>query len=546
MALTSLPFAIFTLITGVLYFAYPKKEQRWIILLIASCFFYVYNSFQYSVFILITILTIHSAAGRMAEISEATRRKIKSNKAEWSRTERKMFRAASDRRRRRILALTLVFNFGILFIIKYFNFMSGSIASLTGAPADSVPQIHLLLPLGISFYTFIATGYLIDVYRETIEPERDVFKFALFVSFFPQIIQGPISSYSKLHDQLIRPHDLKWINFKQGIMNICWGLFKKLVIADCSWKAIKAYYANGGINGNSDFRGYCGTMVLFITLLYALQLYADFSGGIDISRGICRVLGIDLQVNFRQPYFSRSISEYWRRWHITLGEWMKNYIFYPVSTSGLSIRVSKSIDSSALGKTAAGKHLAKVLMPSIAAFIVFLCVGIWHGANSKYIAFGVWNGLIIMLSVLLGPVYTRSKKALHINENAAWWNLFQMLRTFIIVLIGYVFDIADSFTNAMQMMRLAVTDQNTGLFLKQLHTLGMRRIEYLAIACSAMLLLYISIRLERTGLDTPAELLERRSGLIQWIALFGLIMIILILGAYGPAYDPAEFVYQQF
>ena len=546
MALTSLPFAIFTLITGVLYFAYPKKEQRWIILLIASCFFYVYNSFQYSVFILITILTIHSAAGRMAEISEATRRKIKSNKAEWSRTERKMFRAASDRRRRRILALTLVFNFGILFIIKYFNFMSGSIASLTGAPADSVPQIHLLLPLGISFYTFIATGYLIDVYRETIEPERDVFKFALFVSFFPQIIQGPISSYSKLHDQLIRPHDLKWINFKQGIMNICWGLFKKLVIADCSWKAIKAYYANGGINGNSDFRGYCGTMVLFITLLYALQLYADFSGGIDISRGICRVLGIDLQVNFRQPYFSRSISEYWRRWHITLGEWMKNYIFYPVSTSGLSIRVSKSIDSSALGKTAAGKHLAKVLMPSIAAFIVFLCVGIWHGANSKYIAFGVWNGLIIMLSVLLGPVYTRSKKALHINENAAWWNLFQMLRTFIIVLIGYVFDIADSFTNAMQMMRLAVTDQNTGLFLKQLHTLDMRRIEYLAIACSAMLLLYISIRLERTGLDTPAELLERRSGLIQWIALFGLIMIILILGAYGPAYDPAEFVYQQF
>ena len=122
MALTSLPFAIFTLITGVLYFAYPKKEQRWIILLIASCFFYVYNSFQYSVFILITILTIHSAAGRMAEISEATRRKIKSNKAEWSRTERKMFRAASDRRRRRILALTLVFNFGLLFIIKYFNY----------------------------------------------------------------------------------------------------------------------------------------------------------------------------------------------------------------------------------------------------------------------------------------------------------------------------------------------------------------------------------------------------------------------------------------
>ncbi len=546
MAITSFPFAVFAIITGGIYFAYPKKEHRWVILLIASCFFYLYNSFRYSAFIIVTILTIYFAACRMDDISAATRRTVREKKAEWSREEKKAFKEAANTRRKRILALTLILNFGILFLLKYFNFMSGSIAALIGASPESAPQIRLLLPLGISFYTFIATGYLIDVYRETVTPERNIFKFALFVSFFPQIVQGPISQYGKLHDQLIEPHDLEWLNFKHGIMNISWGLFKKLVIADCSWKAIKAYYAQGGINGTEDFAGYGGTMVLFITLLYALQLYTDFSGGIDISRGICRVLGIDLEMNFRQPYFSRSISEYWRRWHISLGAWMKNYVFYPIAMSDLSKRVSKGIANSSFGKTAAGKHLSKVFMTAVASFIVFLFVGIWHGANSKYIAFGVWNGLIIMLSAMLGPVYAGSRTALRINENAAWWKLFQMLRTFLIVLVGYVFDIADNFTNAIQMMFLTVTDQNIGVFLEQLPSLGMRKVEYLAIMCSSMLLLYISIRLEQTKIDTPAELLEKRCGLIQWICLFGLIMIILLIGAYGPAYDPAEFVYMQF
>ena len=546
MALTSLPFAIFAIITGILYFVYPKKEQRWVILLIASCFFYLYNSFRYAAFIVVTILSIYFAAVKMDDISAETRKTVKEKKAEWSREEKKAFKEAAGKRKKRILALTLILNFGILFLLKYFNFMSGSIAALIGASPESAPQIRLLLPLGISFYTFIATGYLIDVYRETVTPERNIFKFALFVSFFPQIIQGPISQYGKLHDQLIEPHDLEWTNFKQGIMNITWGLFKKLVIADCAWKAIKAYYDNGGINGNGDMPGYGGTMVLFITLLYALQLYADFSGGIDISRGICRVIGIDLEVNFRQPYFSRSISEYWRRWHITLGAWMKNYVFYPIAMSEFSKRVTRSIAASSFGKTAVGKHISKVFMTAVASFIVFLFVGIWHGANSKYIAFGVWNGLIIMLSAMLGPVYASSRKALHIREDAAWWKLFQMLRTFVIVLVGYVFDIADNFTNAMQMMYLTITDQSPGVFLQELPTLGMRKVEYLAIMCSAMLVLYISIRLEQTKIDTPAELLEKRCGLLQWICLFGLIMLILLIGAYGPAYDPAEFVYMQF
>lgn len=546
MAITSLPFALFVIITAFIYFALPLKNYRWVILLIASSFFYVYNSFRYSAFILISIITIYLAACKIDSINDETKAFLKSKKEEWSRDERKAYKEKANGKRKALLAVTLVFNFGILFLLKYFNFLSGSIASMIGSSAESAPQIRLLLPLGISFYTFISTGYLIDVYRETVKPEKNIFKFALFVSFFPQIVQGPISSYAKLHDQLIAPHDLTWLNFKQGVMNIFWGLFKKLVVADTAWIAIKAYYANGGINGTEDFEAYGGTMVLFISLLYALQLYADFSGGIDISRGICRILGIELEVNFRQPYFSKSIGEYWRRWHITLGAWMKNYVFYPIAMSGFSANVSKKIAASNFGKTAAGKHISKVFMTAVASFIVFLLVGIWHGANSKYIGFGVWNGFIIMLSAMLGPVYEKSRNTLHIKENAAWWQLFQMIRTFIIVLIGYIFDIADNFTNAIQMMHVMLFDQDKALFMEQLKSLGLRKLQYLSIIFGALVMLYISIRLEKTSLDTPGELLEKRCGFLQWLALIALIMAILLLGTYGPEFEASEFIYMGF
>ena len=546
MPITSIPFAIFAIISAIIYFAFPKKEYRWVVLLIASSFFYVYNSFRYAAFILVSIITIYLAACKIDDLRKETKAFLKTKKDEWSREERKAYKENTEKKCRRVLTAALLLNFGILFVLKYFNFMSGSIAAMLGGSAESAPQIKLLLPLGISFYTFIATGYLIDVYRETIEQERNIFKFALFVSFFPQIVQGPISSYSKLHHQLITPHNLEWMNFKHGIMLIGWGLFKKIVIADRIWIAIKAYNENGGIHSNTELGGYGGTVVLFVTLLYAIQLYADFSGGMDIARGLCQVLGIKLELNFRQPYFSKSISEYWRRWHITLGAWMKNYVFYPIAMSPLSAKISKGIAGSKFGQTPAGKHISKVLMTAVASFIVFLLVGIWHGANSKFIAFGIWNGFIIMLSALLEPVYGKTRNALHIKDSAWWWQLFQMFRTFLIVLVGYVFDISESFTNAMNMLRLMITDHSKSVFLKQLTTLGLSKAEYAAILVCVLVLLYFSIRLERLSLDSPSELIERLPGALQWFALFMLLLCILMIGVYGPMSDPADFIYMQF
>lgn len=309
MTYTSLLFALFACITIIIYFTFPRREYRWSVLLAASYFFYIYNSYRYTAFILFTTVTIYLAGRWLSDISEKASAELKANKGIWDRDEKKAFKKSVETKKKRLLAATLVLNFGILFVIKYLNFLAGGLMHLMGAPAHDAQIISIILPLGISFYTFQATGYLIDVYRETAEAEQNIFKFALFVSFFPQIIQGPISSYTKLHHQLIEPHDIDWLNFKHGVMIIAWGLFKKLVIADCAWIGIKAYYDNGGINGVVDFGGFGGTMVLFISLMYALQLYADFSGGIDISRGICRILGIDLEMNFRQPYFSKSIGE---------------------------------------------------------------------------------------------------------------------------------------------------------------------------------------------------------------------------------------------
>ncbi|MBQ6621451.1 MAG: MBOAT family protein, partial [Mogibacterium sp.] len=427
MTYTTLAFAAFVIVTAAIYFLFPVKKYQWTVLLAASCFFYLYNSYRYAFFILFTTLTIYAAALRIDRIGQESKATVKAKKAEWSKEERKAYKAQMESRSKRILALTLVVNFGILVFLKYYNFLAGGLNTLIAGQAEAasggLPIFKLFLPLGISFYTFQSTGYLIDVHRGNVQAERNLGKLALFISFFPQIIQGPISTFGQLQEQLTRENKLTWENFKLGSELILWGMFKKLIIADRAVTAINSVTA--------DYTQYTGTVILFIALLYALQLYADFSGGIDISRGVCRILGIDLMQNFRQPYFSKSINEYWRRWHISLGGWMKNYVFYTLAMSETFLNASKKMKASRFGQTPAGAHISKVLPTSIASVIVFFLVGIWHGPNSRYVAFGVWNGGIIMISMLLKPLADKWISALHLKADSFLWRLVQMLRTFV-------------------------------------------------------------------------------------------------------------------
>ena len=514
MSYTSIAYSILVIVAFIVYYLFPKK-YRWTILLAASLFFYIYNSLGYSLFILFTIASIYISTTLIDSINRNTKVKVKENKETWTKDERKAFKKAQEKRTKTILVITLLLNFGILFLLKYFGALTGK-------------SLGLLLPLGISFYTFQSTGYLIDVYRENAEAEKNPFKLTLFVCFFPQIIQGPISEFSKLHDQLITPHDLKWENFKKGIETIIWGLFKKLFVADRAVMVVNAFLENGGTEKYPHQGPYGGTATLFVALIFAIQIYADFSGGIDISKGVAKLFGIEIAPNFRQPYFATSLTDYWRRWHITLGAWMRKYVFYPLATSGPFLKMNKKVNM------------------GLASFLVFLLVGIWHGSNSKYLAFGIWNGAIIMLSIFLEPYFIKMRDALHIKATSFGHRLFQMVRTFILVLIGYYFDFSRTLGEAMELLGRTLTNQDLGVFMKEWRSLGFRTLEYLTLLFGVLVMFYFSVRLEQKGLETPADLLEERNGIIQWLFIFLGILLIVFLGIYGPGYDASEFVYMQF
>ncbi len=540
MTYTSLNFALFVGITMFGYFLYPRKQERWQVLLFASYYFYLMAGYRYAAFIVLTTVTTYLAALRMAAIAKEGKALLAENKSLWDKEQKKAHKEQVKKQKKRLMVAVLVLNFGILVFLKYFNMLAGSLNDVLGAFAIpfSVPTLKLFLPLGISFYTFQSMGYLIDVYNDKVEAEKNLGKFALFVSFFPQIIQGPISMYSQLAKQLYEPHDFDFTRFKHACELILWGLFQKLVIADRAVIAISA--------GTEIYADQNGTTLLFLVLLYAIQLYADFAGGVDISRGVAQIFGIDMIRNFRQPYFADSISEYWHRWHISLGEWFRSYLFYPLAMSKSFISAGKKIKSSRFGQTDFGAHVAKVLPTSFASFIVFFLVGVWHGPNWKYVAFGVWNGGIIMLSVLLKPLYSLWMAKLKINAQSFLFRLFQMGRTFLIVLIGYVFDVAPNLTESMRTFWKILTDQSISLGWAQIKELGLAKVHYGLILFSTCILFCVSLYHERTNGGSIRKLLDTKPFWVRYLVLLAAILFILYYGVWGPGYDPADFVYMQF
>ena len=305
---TSLNFLFFVLVTMLVYFLFPAKKYKWTVLLAASLFFYAVAGYRFAYFILFTTLSTYLIALWIDRISKNSKTLLKSKKSEWDKNQKKAYKNRIKIQKRLVMTLALVLNFGILAFLKYFNFFAGSLNDILGSFGMdfSAPTLNLFLPLGISFYTFQSMGYIVDVYREKTPPQKNPAKLLLFVSFFPQIVQGPISIYDQLAHQLFEPHDFDFTRMKHGMELILWGFCKKIIIADRAAIAIQAVTA--------DYGAYNGTTLTFIVLLYALQLYADFSGGIDISRGVAQIFGIDMIDNFKRPYFSKSINEYWRRW----------------------------------------------------------------------------------------------------------------------------------------------------------------------------------------------------------------------------------------
>lgn len=425
----------FAILVAVLVMAYYTigKNNQWLLLLCGSLVFYVYASPYYLIFLFFSIGTAYFAAVKMGSIDTEFEERKKSLS---DKTSIKELKSRIQKNKKNILTICLVANIAILGVLKYTRFFMDNIVVIirTLGIDINVPSINLILPLGISFYTFMTISYLLDVYWGVCEPELNFYKYALYISYFPHITQGPIDSYSELNKELFSKHEYDFINIKEGLYRIIVGLFKKLVIAGRLAVYVDAVYGKP--------TGYEGLTLLCATFFYALQMYCDFSGYMDIAIGVSRLFGIRIAENFDLPYFSKSIPEYWRRWHITLGVWFRTYIFYPVIRSSLCKTISNKL------KKNHDKAFASMITTIIGLASVWLLTGLWHGASWHYVMHGVYHGTIIIISTILATSYKKWKNFLHISDESKLFHVFQILRTFILVDLSYILFRATSLTDA--------------------------------------------------------------------------------------------------
>lgn len=426
MSLVSEQFLLFSAILVIAFYLVPKRIQ-WLLLLGASCCFYASAGISNCIYIVITACSAYGATCWMYKVSKRGKAYLQAHKEDYTKEQKKVWKARLRSRRKWIMAGCLILNFGLLCVFKYAGFVLHQINEISlffgGASIRSV--WNLITPLGISFYTFQTMGYVVDVYWEKYAPQQNFLKLLLFTSFFPQVTQGPISDYSQLSVQLLQQHELHDENITFGFQRMLWGYFKKMVIADFVAPLVQEVF--------STYQTLPGNNVLIGAFLYSLQIYADFSGYMDIICGLCQMLDIHLAENFERPYFSKSVAEYWRRWHITLGTWFKTYIYYPVAVSGLAKRLTK------WGSRVFGARFGRTLAASFALVVVWLTTGLWHGASWAYIAWGGINGLCIIAALWLEPVFQSMKQRCHIREESFSWRAFITLRTFFLVTLIKVF-----------------------------------------------------------------------------------------------------------
>ena len=531
MTFYSLPFLCFLAVTILIYFSTPKRF-RWIVLLTASYVFYFVDS-KWLIFVLFGQTAVTYAAGLLIRrVQDRGKLYLSEHKEDLSKEERKAVKGRTRRSAKHILLIGAALNLGILLLLKYSNFFIDNANRVLSFSGIRLPSTCFLLPLGISFYTLQALSYLIDIYREKLEPDRNLGKFMLFLSFFPQIVQGPIPRHAQLAAQLYAGHSFDLKRLERGAQLILWGWIKKLIIAE--------YLALPVSRSFSEYQAYPGSAVFLGAAFYGLQVYADFSGGMDMARGVSEIFGIGLQQNFRQPYFSVSVEDFWRRWHITLGEWMRDYVFYPLSLSGAF---------TALGRKARkwlGNSAGKRLPSFLSMFLVYFLVGFWHGPEWKYIAYGIWNGIFIASSILLTDVYGRMRGALRIRGDSLPWHIFQILRTFFLITLGRFLSRADSFPIAIRMMgRMA-----SGLFdFRWINRAGLEDLG-LNLRSWACLLVFLAIAFAVDLLHERntaiREEISKKPIVIRWAIYYAAILAIMIFGVYGPEYDPAAFIYEQF
>lgn len=530
MLLTSYEFLGFIAAVLLLYYIFPKRFQ-WKILLAASYVFYFIAGPSFLAFILTTTVTTYFAGRRIGKIGARQSAYIKENKT-LSREEKKAYKQKMKGRQWRWMLFCLLFNLGILAVVKYANFAISNVNGLMQAAGSGTRLgfLDIIVPMGISFYTFQSMGYLIDVYRGTVPAEQNPFRFALFVSFFPQLVQGPISRFGDLAKSLFEEHAFDAKRVCYGLERVLWGYFKKLVIADRILVGVTSI-----VKGDMD--AYGGAYVFVGMMFYALELYADFTGGIDITIGVAQTFGVTVAENFNRPFFSKCIKEYWNRWHMTMGSWFTDYIFYPISVCKPMLKFSK------FARAHFGETIGKRMPVYLSSFAVWLATGIWHGASWNFVVWGLSNWAVIMVSQELEPLYARFHGRFHV-QGSFGFRLFQVLRTILLMSCLRIFDCYRDVGTAFRMFGTLFTEWNWHILWDgSLLGLGLSGLDYLILALGLFLLVFVSM-LQRSG--SVRERIAAKPYPLRFALWYGLFLVVLLTGVYGFGYDSSQFIYNQF
>lgn len=391
MTFTTMNFAIFMALTFLIYYLVPGKFQ-WLILLIANGYFYYQTGLKSALFLVFTILVSY-VAGILIE---------------------------KTGQKRYAIVTTVVLFVALLCVMR-------------------TPYASVIMPLGLSFYSLQCIGYCIEVHRQTVPAEKNPLKYALYISFFPHVLQGPFADYTELKGQLLSSHKFNYDHAVRGMYRITFGLMKKMVIADRIGYIVDKVFETG--------EGYSGATVFLVMILYAIQLYTDFSGYMDIVVGCSDMLGIKVRENFNVPYGSKSMAEFWRRWHISLGLWFKNYVFYPVQRTELCNKIRKKM------KAKKNKYAMNTIPSVISLTVVWTLIGLWHGFDWNYLCYDWFCGLIIISAEILKPVYDKVNKSAPKIFASSWMDGLRILRTFLLVAFSFLFFRPDTLEISVKMIR---------------------------------------------------------------------------------------------
>lgn len=503
MIFTSLNFILFLSVCIILYYIFPLRA-RWFVLLVGSIFFYCCAGWEKLIFVLATALVTYVIALLINRIYSSDKYAELDNAGKKKKTKFWL-----------IIGLFLV-----ILLLVY-----------TKTAHNFIDPENIIIPLGISYYTFGIVGYMADVYWKKDVAEKNPLKLLLYMIYFPHILQGPIARHKKLASQLAEGHRFDYQGFCFGLQRITWGFFKKLVIADRFAVIVNEIFDN--------YTQYEGQYFVIAILACVVQLYCDFSGCMDIALGVSECFGITLDENFKRPFYSRSASEFWRRWHITLGAWFKDYVYMPMVINPRLIKLSKK------AKDRFGARFGKSLMTVIPLAIVWLLTGLWHGTGLDYIVWGCYWGIIIIIGTVFAPEFKKLTKKLNIDTESGLWKNFQIVRTFLIFCGGRLLTAPGDIKVSIDILKSIFTRFNIWVWFDQsIYDLGLDRQELWAGLFGLVLLWFISYkqehgtRIRETVASFPLPL--------RWILYYGLFFAVLIFGRYGSGFEASAFVYMQY